>query len=378
MSSQRKVCTAVILPWLKLGEDLKLEKYIFLRWPRGDEAIDNSFRQSLDSICGMYRYVSGETEGPQTIMVDTGRELFGSLDEEAREHHVAAVTLLTMALIGENQYFHNGNYVNSSMTEVHFQNFSVGEDMVAFTSRRRDGSHTDMGYCFNDVTITTPPACRPRGGCSGVPSPWLDALASVLSGGTPLDRLILEAANLFGQANTDSPSVLVSTELVALANAFDRIFPRDDGGYELCSRLSCVLDAWTTMTVKASNRLASKKVAASKIYGQYKDIEDWKLVRFWMFELYRLRSDYVHGNDLKRHRWGWDAGEHLLLGAYVFPLLIKVLLVNEGRYELSDKDTGRINAIDPLLDLTLYYDRQTNKKLWTQVIRESGWDLSFK
>ncbi len=379
MSNKKKVFTAVLMPWLKLDEDLKLGKYRFLRWPRNDSEIDTKFNTAIDSIFSMYKYLSGEVESPITIMIDTSRECFCRLNEEERELYIEAVTLLTVALMGENQYFHHGNYVNSSMTEVHFQNFSLGEDWVAFTSRKRDGSTTDMGYRFDEVTITTPTACRTRSGCSSISSTWLNSLGSVLSKSTQLDRLIIEASNLFYQANTDSPSVLTSTEVVALANAFDRLFPNHDGRYKLASKLSSVLDAWQAIIVKNSKRLETKGVEAPKIYTRYKeDIKDWKIIRFWMFELYVLRSDYVHGNDLNRHKWGWAANEHLLLGAYVFPLLVKVLLANERRYKLSDEDKSKIFAIDALLDLPLYYDRETRKNLWRQTIRDKRWDYSFK
>lgn len=380
MSNQKKVFTAVLLPWLRLGKDLRLGKYRFLRWPRNVSEIDVKFKESIESICSMYKYLSGEVEALQTIMIDTSRECFCRLTEKERELHIEALTLLTVALMGENQYFHHGNYVNSSMTEVHFQNFSVGEDLVAFTSRKRDGSSTDMGYRFDEVTITTPTACRTRAGGGSISDTWLNSFGSVLSKSTQLDRLIIEASNLFNQANTDSPSVLMSTEVVALANAFDRLFPEDNGRYQLAEKLSSVLDACQAIIVKNSKRLAAKKVEAQKIYTQKqcKDIEHWKLVRFWMFELYVLRSNYVHGGDINKHKWGWSTNEHLLMGAYIFPLLIKVLLANEGRYKLSEEDKGKIFAIDALLDLPLYYDKENRKNLWGQTIRDKRRDFSFK
>lgn len=372
----KKVCTLVLLPWLKIGEDLQLGNYRFLRWPRGDSEIDPRFNKSLNDISSMYKYVNGRVESPQTIMIDSSRECFIRIEGEERRPYVEAAVLLTMCLIGENQYFSRGNYINSSLTEVHFQNFSLGEDFVAFTSQKRNGSVSDMGYKFKEITITTPPGCRVHTGCSSLSSEWLESLGSVLSKNTHLDRLIIEASDLFGQANTDSPNVLISTEIVAMANAFDRLFPKYDGRYKLSEKVSKILDRWQAVSTRNSNRLSEKGVDFSKIDRRVND--DWKLIRYWMYELYCFRNYYVHGNDLSRHKWSWDANEHLLMGSYIFPLLIKVLLANEGKYELTEEDEFKLVTIDDLLDLPKYYDRSTRKSLWRETIRKERINFRYR
>jgi len=156
MSKASKVYTAVLLPWLKIGCDLEMGKYLFLRWPRKDNQF-GEFVESLDNICGMYKYIDGSVENPQTIMIDKSRPLFERIGGEERQAFQEAITLLTTVLIGENEFFSNlGNYVNSSLTEIHFQNFGLGDYWVAFTSYKRDGSTSDAGYKFNEITISTP------------------------------------------------------------------------------------------------------------------------------------------------------------------------------------------------------------------------------
>jgi len=371
MMIKKEVYTLALLPWLKLGEDLELGTYRFLRWPRDDSEIAVEFRESINSICNMYKYISGETEQPQTIMIDTSKALFCRSDEKERQQYVEAVTLLTMALIGENQYFHHGNYVNSSMTEIHFQNFSLGEDWVAFTSRKRDGNSTDMGYTFDKVIISTPTACRIHTGCNSISGEWLKSLETVLSKSTPLDRLIIEASSLFTQANTDSPSVMISTEVITLANAFERLLEAERR-LKISEKLSSVLSPWQNIKVKDSNLLKSKKITASKIYPKkgYEDIEQWWLLRLWMLENYILRCDYIHGNDVDSKVWVWHPLQHLLLGAHIFPLTVKVLLANETRYKLNEEDNRKLHAIDNLLELAVYYDRRTNTNHWRKTIFE--------
>lgn len=376
MGNSEKVYTVVLLPWLKLGMDLEMGKYIFLRWPREDNKF-GEFAESLTSICGMYKYLDGEVESPQTVMIDKTRDLFERVEGQERQAFQEAVTLLTTALIGENQFFRTiGNYVNSSLTELHFQNFSIGEDWVAFTSYKRDGSTTDMGYKFDDITVSTPPGCRMRGGCEKVEKAWLDALGKALEKSTHLDRLVIEASDLFRQANTDSPSVLRTTEVTMLANAFDRLFPNDNGRYGLSKAISKELKNWVDIEVRDSKRLAKRQVDPSQL--DPKCSGEWGIVQFWILELYNLRNSYVHGGDVGQSKWGWQPQEHLLMGAYIFPLLLKVLMSKEDKYELTKEDEHKLLAVDDLLDLNEFYNKKDHKSLWTETLIKIRFNTRFE
>jgi len=266
-------------------------RYQFLRWPREDEKF-GKFEDSLNSICGMYKYLDGNVEKTQTVMIDTSDTLFKKLTGQEMQAFQEAISLLTVALIGENEFFASfGSYVNSSLTELNFQNFSIGEDGCAFTSIKRDGHMTDMGYKFGEITISTPPGSRIRTGCKRIDQEWLNALGKILEKNTPLGRLVIEASDIFRQANTDSPSVLQTTEVVMLANAFDRLFPSDNGRYQLSNVISKELKKWVTIKAPNSKRLAQKKIEPQQI--DPKCSNEWDIVQLWVLELYLLRNDYV-------------------------------------------------------------------------------------
>lgn len=367
-AEKSKVHTAVLLPWLKLGNDLEMGKYQFLTWPRVDNGF-GEFADSLNSICGMYKYVDGRVERPQTIMIDMSLAPFERIEGQERQAFQEAVTLLTTALIGENEFFRGfGNYVNFSLTELHFQNFSIGEDWIAFKSYKRDGHTSDMGYTFGEITVSTPPGCRTRTGCVGINQAWLDTLGNTLEKNTSLDQLVIEASNLFCQANTDSPNVLQTTEVVMLANAFDRLFPNANGRYELSDAISTELDKWIVINMKGSRRMADKQIVPTQIDSRC--TEEWNIIRSWILELYILRNYYVHGLDTTQHRWVWTPNEHLLMGAYIFPLLLKVLMSKEKEYKLGEEDVYKLLAIDDLLDLNEFYDRENRRSPWIEKLYE--------
>jgi hypothetical protein len=327
----------------------------------------------------MYKYLSGKVESPQTIVLDKERKHFCRLEGSERRNFAEVVVVLTMALIGENDYFFDaGNYINSSMTELHFQNFSCGEEWVAFTSRKRDGSCTDMGYKYGKVTITKPRSCGTGGGCREVNQRWLDCLGKVLQKSNRLDRIIIEACDLFAQANTDEANRLVNTEVVALANAFDRLFPEADGTNKLAEAVSCTLRDWESIRVECSKHLQEKKIKLKEIYKEKgcKDINNWSLIKFWVFKLYTLRNYYVHGKSIEQHSWAWSEEEHLLLGAFIFPLLVKVRLMREGRYEMEKEDCCRLAAFEELLDLMVYWDKEAHKSPWQETILRKRWGCS--
>jgi hypothetical protein len=66
------------------------------------------------------------------------------------------------------------------------------------------------------------------------------------------------------------------------------------------------------------------------------------------------------------------------MGAYIFPLLIKVLLAKKGRYKLSEEEECKIFTTDALLDLPLYYDKEKRKSLWVQTISDKRCDYRWR
>ena len=83
----------------------------------------------------------------------------------------------------------------------------------------------------------------------------------------------------------------------------------------------------------------------------------WGVHRKWIEELYDARSHGVHKGHHGSRRWGWGLYEHLVMAAHVFPLTVKLLLVREGHYELTDSDCAAARAVDKLLAVTNWAHR---------------------
>jgi hypothetical protein len=70
--------------------------------------------------------------------------------------------------------------------------------------------------------------------------------------------------------------------------------------------------------------------------------------QIWVRDLYRLRGDLAHGKVSPRFPSIWKTDEHLLLAAFVFPLLVKSLLSAAGAYTLTEGDEVSIDAFERL------------------------------
>ena len=107
-----------------------------------------------------------------------------------------------------------------------------------------------------------------------------------------------------------------------------------------------------------------------------------------MEELYDVRSKVVHKGQHAVRKWGWNIFEHLVMGAFVLPLVAKLLLERDGHYTRTTDDEARYLAVDKLLAVVGWvddYDRDdddegdaslTSSKLsWQKIVSETKWHL---
>ena len=102
--------------------------------------------------------------------------------------------------------------------------------------------------------------------------------------------------------------------------------------------------------------------------------KQWQLGRKYIEELYQLRNAIIHGNDQSKRTWGWSNFEHLIIGAYVYPLVVKLLLEKSGYYTLSDSDKIACRSIDIILAKKNWHERPTetdNHTNWQEAISEA-------
>jgi hypothetical protein len=91
---------------------------------------------------------------------------------------------------------------------------------------------------------------------------------------------------------------------------------------------------------------------------------DLVMLRDWVREFYRLRSDFAHGRIRSRIPRRWESWHHLLFGAIAFPLLTKALLESEKTYLFTENDHCQLAALAWMLREAS--DASATAKSWRQ------------
>ena len=138
-----------------------------------------------------------------------------------------------------------------------------------------------------------------------------------------------------------------------------------------------LIQSYTSVTVEEAIQSRTGIVIDKKYEAAQKA---WPVSRKWAQEFYHLRNEYAHGGTVTWRTWGWYPLEHLVMAAFVFPLLVKVRLTLEGHYVLTEDDEGKLRAIDKLLTVRDWGQRvgsHSNATAWQETLRKSKSDLAL-
>jgi hypothetical protein len=297
-----------------------------------------------------------------------------------------AASLLFLASWSCNSYygFGIGNYVNSGNFRLVGQGFRGSAPVyIAISTRRRDGSSMDGGYKHGEFKFSLPLQVSIRERVS-VDERFLSALdAAHGAGAVTVDRL-RTALPFVELANTDDEFMTEHNEAILMASAFEQLFDADAKKYALSTRFGDLFGQFGSVTVADAmqNRpgISIDKSDPARAAAQ----PTWWVHKKWIEELYDVRSKVVHKDDHKvREAWGWDIAEHLVMAAHVLPLVVKLMLENEGHYKLSDDDRSACLATDPLLVATQWVDdrderdAEEKRPSWQRILSKSRLDMSF-
>jgi hypothetical protein len=135
-------------------------------------------------------------------------------------------------------------------------------------------------------------------------------------------------------------------EVIILSSAYEQLLDIEAKARVFSEAIGRLLALYASITVAQALTARPGIVIEQKYEAAQKA---WPVHRKWAEEFYHLRNDYTHGNDPGARTWGWHPLEHLVMGAFLFPLLAKLLLSKEGHYSLITEDEGALQAVDKLL-----------------------------
>ncbi len=341
---------------------------------------------SLDKILASYVDITGVSITNCTLACIESNQPIWDLQGKDREQIRFAALLLTLVVMSCNEYFLTlGKYANTTRFQLYWQSFVEPAEHLAFGLRRRDGSALDGGYKHGEVTFTVPLQCRPIDQVC-VDQGLSEGINKALEADSGLISRLKTALSFFNLANTDSESILDEAEIILMGSTFEQML-KAEGAYQLSCKFGKLFRDYGSVRVQE----AMKERPKIQIKEHYQNKLDLDGKRFetkeeyvraqeesfvhtkWIEEFHDLRSKVVHGEKLSQRGWGWNKSEHLLIGAFAFPLLIKVMLSEEHYYSLTDEDKIRCKSLDRLLSKTEWHKSSSprfNSTVWQETISE--------
>jgi len=365
-------------PWLYLKEPITLGTLTFLpfRDERGNfPAPLTDLADSLTIILRGYVDMHGEPIDKCVVVTHSGRDPVWNLEDDDHNLVRRCALILALAAISKNAYNTNiGCYANSTTFQFFRQRFTEPVEYIAFGVRRRDGSTTDAGYRHGEIKFTVPPQSKSlRETC--IDAEFAVAIERAVAANSPTARRLIPALSFFSLANTDSDVMDQDAEVILFGSGFEQLLNAYNRT-NLNRATGNLLQPYASTTVEQA--LAARPgIVVEPEYAAAQ--RAWPLHRKWAQELYDLRSTYAHGLDYAARTWGWAPIEHVVMAAFVFPLLVKLLLTSEGYYTLADDDDGMLAAIDKLLGTTRWAQRVPNKNatFWQDVLFDTKHDRAL-
>jgi hypothetical protein len=333
-------------PWLRLRKDFSVGGTHFLRYERGRLPFGNDAQQKqADAVLGRYVVpVDGPVEHAVIVVPDIAQPTRDLSDAEIQGLFELR-ELITVSALSERSFFVGGSfqYCNSHSFSMIVQRFQDVDSGVNVVSRRRDGA-AHAFWSRGTYQVTRPDHVPSAFTGLELDGPLLEALQRSRSGAA-FDR-ISDAVAGFNLANTDSADILPRVELALLNGAFERLFDCRSGKEDdLASRFVATVQPRTALFASDYPRTA---MAAARANRQISVRE------VWIRDFFRSRGDLAHGRTTPGRTPIWQLNEHLLLGTYTFPLVLKAVLEQEKLYTLSLDDEDFIEILEKVYITELF------------------------
>lgn len=324
-------------PWLRIVNRVEIKNIILEPFVATEGNGNDSFTV-CSKILSSYVDKNGQSIKEATLVTLKGQTSLKDYSEDEMEYLFSIADIISFSGLSKREYFNFG-YFNSSDFMFIIQGFKNDLCGITVVSRKRDGQK--LNYIpLDDYTVQV---------SDNVSHKIIDLdtnlISALLDAQDNLGDKWLEYADAifsFNRANTDDVKVPESQEVIMVASSFQRILDAGHKEDELANKFLSVFDVGEDFDISTSGRMKKSKIK----YGTLREL--------WVRDFYRLRNDFAHGHRKNKKQKIWDAREHLLLGAYIFPLILKLRLQNDKFYTLKDEDRFDINVFEALIDAELF------------------------
>jgi hypothetical protein len=370
------------MPWLELDFDCEVGGVTFIPFRGQKGAVHPALKgveTELATILSSYVDLKGNPRTDCAVATVAGRG-WNLDDGEDFQSVNRAASLLFLAAWSENKYYASSQLVNSAHFRIVWQRFQPDVTWTALVTRRRDGRTTDGGYLHGEIKISRPLQCS----LHTAAKPDLDLLKAFdkAGDGSPTMARLATALPFVELANTDDDMMSYHAEAILMASAFEQLLDGDGKSYLLVKAFEPHFASDGSVTVEEALSVRPDIYLDPK---HEQEQRKWWVHKKWIEEIYRLRNKAAHRGETQGQKWAWNPFEHLVMAAFVFPLVVKRMLEAEGVYQQTDHDIGSGKAIDRLLASTGWaQEARPNESVvsrWSQIVSdqvvEQMWQDAF-
>jgi hypothetical protein len=360
------------MPWLRLREPVAI----------GDVravpvAAEGSFPEGIQSsitaetvhkVLSQYMVAPKRSVPAATVLVLKGKPLGEDLDEPQRAKIFEAGQHLAVAGMSTRRFAAGvlDDYTASGHYQVIVQAFREPfAGSMTLTHRRKDGhsrvmlGYTDIRFWLPDYLVSP--------GTPQLDIALLNALVNVARGDQTWKEEVKAACDQYLLANSDSSEVSPDVLSVATYAALERVSQSSQNLAEVREKLKQLLaivepSPWTAQLQRS---LGGAAVPAGPTFQD------------WLHKLYVLRGNVAHGKSPPGHG-PWTQDEHLMAGAFVFPLVLKCLLAGKEAYQLTLDDVADVLGLEALLGSKRFFPAKHDDEDEFRWRERCGWPREMR
>lgn len=355
------------LPWLDIKAPIVQGPFHLFRQGVGDSPprdVGSSLSdETIGKVLSQYRESANFPLRVLTVLQYEGRPLGADFDEADRAaifrfgQHLAVSGLSDRRFIGG---FLDG-YTASGHYQVVIQTFTEPyAGSVSLTHRRKDG-HSSVMLGQSDVHFVRPAHLVGQGE-PNINLRLLAALQSIQTLPEVIHEHIDASVTQYLLANSDSPDVPLEAEIIATYAALERVSDSDQTLKDIRKRLPALL---TIVDGSPWTRRLRDELGLPSDGGM-------PVLRAWLQQIYALRGNVAHGKPAHWAPQQWQQHEHLVAGAFIYPLALKCLLAQHKLYALNEEDVAWTLGFEALLTDRPFFEVPSQSHIVEQPPGEDG------
>lgn len=333
-------------PWAAVEREEDLGGFALVPYRRGTLPAgpesgrpDPTLQGQLDTLFEHFHESHGVPINVATVLRFGAHGVTDELTEDEREDAFLVADLVTFGGLAAREFFSLfgvGPYCNSDNFQLIIQGFRDWPGGAAVSTRKRDGG--TLAYVTEDANHTYAPRHVRAQEETRLDVPLIRALLAARESEhwQPFE----EAVFWFNRANTDSTDIREQSEAVMMVGAFERVLGLHGGSErKLAAAFTKTLVPAREVPVSAASRVPADRFRDSRTIREA-----------WVRDFFRVRGAPAHGRRDLRYPSVWPLKEHLLLGAYAFPLVVKILLSRAplNLYALTGEDRAAVDLFERL------------------------------